>query len=168
MSISIKINTAVMIRNRIAESIKEVEKLYRDDMYWVGVHKSLSKRRLAIENMKKFKHWIHEISDTELVKLVHKKGFMNMLDKYPKIMFYIVASENENWIWKPRYVLGLMILINYVVDDDWCEYHHTGVIARGILRSNKFIRINEYFKDINVSKTHRENIMKIYEEISRI
>lgn len=157
-----------MIRNKITKSISEVEKLYKDDMYWVSIHRSLSKRRLAIENMKKFEHWIHEMSDVELVKLVHKKGFMNMLDKYPKIMFYVIASENENWIWKPRYILSLMILISNVVNNDWCEIHHTGVIARGILRSNKFIRINEYFKDITVSKTHRENIMKIYDEISRI
>lgn len=134
----------------------------------MSIHRSLSKRRLAIENMKKFEHWIHEMNDVELVKLVHKKGFMNMLDKYPKIMFYVIASENENWIWKPRYILSLMILISNVVNNDWCEIHHTGVIARGILRSNKFIRINEYFKDITVSKTHRENIMKIYDEISHI
>lgn len=168
MSISIKINTAVMIRNKITEAIKEVERLYSDDMYWVSVRRSLPKRKLAIENMKKFEHWIHDMKEDELIKLVHKKGFINMLDKYPKIMFYVIASENENWIWKPRYILSLMILISYVVNDDWCEYHHTGVITRGILRSDKFIRVNEYFKDIDVSKTHRENIMKIYEEISRI
>ena len=168
MCLSIKINTATMIRNIINKSIQKVIKLYTDNMYWYKGHNSEHTRRLTINNLTKFEHWLHDIDDERLVELAHKPGMITTFEKFPEIITIIILSENERWIWKPRYILSLMMLISYVVGFDWCNKHYTGVIARGIMRMNSEIRVGEYIKTIHKSRIHREKIMEIYNEISHI
>ena len=165
---TIKINAAKMVRNMLKESTDKVKGYYRCSSNWENIPKSESKRLLAIENMKKFERWIDNLDDKYLVDLVYKPGILNMLEAYTNIMFIIICTENERWVWKPRYILSLMILISYVVEFDWCKKHHIGVLTRGIMRCDETIRVGKYLKDIKVSKTHQNIIKEMYDDISHI
>lgn len=168
MEISIKINTATMVRNLLCKTIDDVKRMYKDDMFWAAMSNTESKRRLAIANMDKFEHWVHDLSDEEIVKLMYKPGVLSMLDKFRHITLMIIHSENESWVWKPRYILSLMILISYVVEYDWCNLHHVGVMTRGILRHKPDIRVGEYLKTIQTSEAHRKKIREIFNSIVHI
>lgn len=165
MGISIKINTANMVRHLLNKTITDIKNIYEDDMYWFEMSDAGHKRRLAISNMDKFEHWIHKLDDEELVELCYKPGVLNMLDKFKDVMFTIIQSEDNKWIWKPRYILSLMILMSYVVEYDWCNKHHTGVIARGIMKCDTKIRVGEYFREIHKSEYRKAKIREIFNSI---